>query len=195
MVQILWYIKRADKNEINKRLKILFLKSPIAWNNRFKDCHFKCSFIDCYWRVKVSKSTRSSCNRRGKKIELTKTCVMCENICTSRASTPPQSAVLNQPFRMERKSKQHNKPSPLKEPECFVFISCWQFHSISGPGMRCKSSEPTLTFQVIYHCCRRPRQDLIRLARAPITESDNKTRANQHVAWAFNVTLLLLFLF
>lgn len=61
--------------------------------------------------------------------------------------------------------------------------------------MRFKSSEPTLTFQVIYHCCRRPRQDLIRLARAPITESDNKTRANQHAAWVFRVILLSLFLF
>lgn len=60
MVQILWYIKRADKNEVNKRSKILFLISPITLNNRFKDCHFKTSFIDCYWRVKVSKSTRSS---------------------------------------------------------------------------------------------------------------------------------------
>lgn len=47
--------------------------------------------------------------------------------------------------------------------------------------MRFKSSEPAIMFQVIYHCCRRPWQDLIRLARAPITDSDNKTQAN-HVA-------------
>lgn len=60
--------------------------------------------------------------------------------------------------------------------------------------MRFKSSKPTLTFHVIYLCCCRPRQDLIRVER-PVTESDNKTWANQHAAQAFEVILPSLFFF
>lgn len=108
------------------------------------------------------------------------------NISASRASILLQSAGLCQQFLKERKLEKKTV-STQSEPDCF-FLSCWRFHSISGPGMRFKYSKPTLTFQVIYHCFRRPRQDLIRLERAPITESDNTTRANQHAAWAYKQT-------
>lgn len=112
---------------------------------------------------------------------------MCENISASRASTLP--AVHH--GKKDEKTKYTISPQRVWMLSFYWFLSRRWFHSISGP----ESGESTLTFQVIYHCCRRPRQDLIRLARAPITESDNRTRANQPAAWAFKFTLLSLFLF
>lgn len=112
---------------------------------------------------------------------------MCENISASRASTLP---AVHHGKKVE-KTKYTISPQRVWMLSFYWFLSRRWFHSISGP----ESGESTLTFQVIYHCCRRPRQDLIRLARAPITESDNRTRANQPAAWAFKVTLLSLFLF